>query len=827
MANLKFVDEDYESESDAYDYKMREFPADIPLSADGGKKMMSVPFEDFLRWSRMEVKDVNIKRFKNEDGKPSKEFDYLSPNKNSYQVYLPDDWWCIDIDVWCHHYPSFVKCLPFTISSSQKRHYYCRIKTNLFELLGTKQAVGVLDFELSPEEKAYNKCERGYGDILKKVFEAKDAILYFPEGMKDFQNAFFNYHINRLMPYLKIPQTELKKEALNYDDKSSASSDENVEAPYSKLLSLLKSDWYEPYDNWNKVMWCLPFDDEYKSLFHEWSKQSRTKYSEEEVNSKWEYCRDRNPFGFQTLLKFCRIENPEATSKLQEEFRKNKRSEEFKLVNEFTHTNCAKYFHHSHQFNYLYNRGWYELNNYGVWVEVDEKKPYQLRDEMFEYINNKLIEYNVEVAKDKNLNEDARKKLHTLICNAKKILGNKNHKDSIIEELEGKYLDRKLPEKLNANRNLFAFNDCVVDLTTGIRRRIEPSDYISITCGYDYPNEVNEDVKKKAFSYLNTMFSGVIDTLFALRCMASCLRGINYFEKLFIFKGKGGNGKGCFFDAMAKAFGKYWGVVPIEYWYDTTKKDAKQADITAINARYKRVLYSVEAEEAEEGDKNAPKLAVGKVKLWTGKDTIKARDNFAKAKAEIEYVPFGALLWNTNEVPTIPVKDKQGSDALKRRLCVSCFPYTFVEKQEDIPENSTIHKVGNPQVKEEMKSKEIRDALIHILLETFHTEINGKSCLEMSEMAKETTKEFLESENISVKTFMEQTYDKVDGEKINRTNIWLEYQRSDVFMSKVKNSDFYRILDKLGYVKATVRGVNMIKNIKKKPNEEERGFPPL
>jgi hypothetical protein len=166
------------------------------------------------------------------------------------------------------------------------------------------------------------------------------------------------------------------------------------------------------------------------------------------------------------------------------------------------------------------------------------------------------------------------------------------------------------------------------------------------------------------------------------------------------------------------------------------------------------------------------------------------------------------------------VKDKQGSDALKRRLCVSEFPYTFVEKSEDIPKNSQIHKVGNPQVKEEMKSKEMRDALIHILLQTYHTEINGKSCIEMSDTAKKTTTEFLNSENISIETFMDQTYDKVDGEKINRTTVWNDYQSSDLFISKVKPADFYRILEKLEYTEAKIKGVNMIKNIRKKKVED-------
>ncbi len=797
-------------------FQKRSLPENLPLRTEMKEEaIMSVPFIDFIKWADFEVKEVGIKRFIGEDGKPTKKFDNsIAPN--TYEVYLSNNWWCIDIDVAMRHYPAVFQSLPYTVSSSKKRHYYAQINADITDFLGTKSAVDVLDFELSKEEQVYNNKEHGIGDTLKKMWEAKDTMLYCPSGMVDFQNSYFKLHINRLLPFMKIPQTTLKASALLLDDNTSNAPDEK-ESCYSKILKLLGSDWFNPYDNWNKVMWCLPNDESSKILFHEWSSQS-SKYNEASVDAKWEACKIRNQFGFQTLLKYIKIENPESASKLCDEFRKNKRSVERNLVEEFHHTSIANYFYQSHKKGYIFFRSWYELNSFGVWVEADANTPYQLREEMYEYVAKKLLEFNIAVASDETITEDVRKKLHGKICDARMKLGKKDWKDCIVKELEGKYLDRQLFDKLNANRHLFAFNDCLIDLNTSIIRKIEPSDYISFTCGYNYTTE-NTDNTQRALGYLNTMFKTQEDMKFAIKCMASCLRGENYFEKFFCFSGKGGNGKGCFFDAMAKVFGNYWGIIPMDYWYNSTSRDALKADTIAISVRTKRVLYSVEAQEAEDGD-NSLTLCVPKMKTWTGKDTIKCRDNFAKSKEMIEFVPHGTPIHNTNVPHTMPLKDKTG-DAIKRRMTVSHFPYTFVESESDVGKNP-LKKVGNPEVKKQLQTDEMRNTLIHILINSYNTEIKGKSAFTLTDDAKASTSAYIDNETENVKKFMTETFEitSEDGDKINRPEIFDAYKCCDTVIERLKATDFYNILTKLEYKSAKVKGTNYFKCLKLKTDGE-------
>lgn len=848
MATILF-DEDYERETDQYDYKKRLLPN--PLSAGVGVKgfspnddpLMSASFEDFLRWSQMEVKDIPLKRWVDENGVHHKKYDNSIP-PNTYEVYLPNDWYCIDIDVFTRYAPDFVSRLPFTISSTGKRHYYCRINSDVNKLLGTNKPVDVLNFEITAEEIEYNKKynskfgdrKHGYGDILKKMWEAKDAILYFPRGMDNFQNIYFKMAFSRLLPYIDIPQTTLKEEANKFDDKSSNAEDEDKSSCYAKLLKILGRDWYEPYDNWSKVMWCLPQTEECRVEFLKWSERCPSKYDENSINSKWESCRNRNEYGFQTLLKYCRIENPEDTEKLTSEFKRNKQSSEHKLIYEFNATNIAKYFKQSNPFGYKFYRVWYELNPQGVWVEADGETPYQLRREMYDYVIKKLTEFSVATAQDTSLDEDVRKEILSKTCDAKKKLGDTTLKDKVIKELKGEYLDRELLKKLNANRLLWAFNNCVVDLSSGVKRKIQPSDYISITCGYDYP-ETTEDDKKKAMAHLQTMFKTPDELLFCLRCMASCLRGENLYDKWFIFKGKGGNGKGCFFDAMMKVFGNYWGVMPVEYFYTTTRKDPTRADLVAIHALFKRVLYSSEAQETDEDDKNAPKLNVAEIKKWSGKEQIKCRDNFAKSKEVIEYVPYGTLIWNTNGVPSIPVEQKQGSDALHRRLTIHEFPFTFVATQEQINDNNKeTHKLGDPHVKINLQSDNMRNAIINILLETYDKEIRGKSAITILEETANTTKQFLSQEDDFVSDFMASNYEADETNNIKRDFVYLSYKDSNQYQEcKLKATAFYGIAEKLGYkiVHDSGSKTRVFKNLKPKPFQEsiqtnpEDGKPPM
>jgi phage/plasmid-associated DNA primase len=833
--NIVF-DEDYESETDQYVYKKRFLPKDLPLAPTEQDAYMSAPFEDFLKWSQMEVKDVDITRYIKEDGTPGKKFNYVAQNSNSYEVYLPDNWYCIDIDVWMRYYPSFVRELPFTVSSSKKRHYYCRIKTDVFQMLGTKQPVNVLDFDISDEEKAYNKCERGYGDILKKMWEAKDGIMYFPRGMENFQNAYFNTAFQRLLPYVKIPETTLKEEATHFDDKSSNSNDDAPQTCYAKMLDILGASWYEPFDNWRKVMWCLPQTEECRISFETWSKRCPSKYDQNSLNKQWDSCKDRNPFGFQTLLKYCRIENTLKANSLCQEFKKNKRSAENKLIFEFNATNISKYFKQSNPFGYKFNRGnWYELNKNGVWVEADGKTPYQLRSEMYDYVMKKLTDFSVETVKDNTIKEDDKKQILSKTCDAKKKLGDTTLKDKVVKELETEYLDRHLHKKLNDNRLLWAFNDCLVDLSNGTKRKIEPTDFISITCGYDYPSVVSDEDKIKAKDYLQTMFKTPDELLFCLRCMASCLRGQNLFDKWFIFKGAGGNGKGCFFDSMMKVFGNYWGVMPVEYFYTTTRKDPTRADLVALSSMYKRVLYSSEAQETDEDDKNAPKLNVAEIKKWTGKEQIKCRDNFGKVKEVVEFEPYGTCIWNTNGVPAIPVKDKQNSDALKRRLTIHEFPYTFVSTQEEIREGETHKKIGNPMIKLELQTEKMRNAIMMILLQTYDEEIKGATCIKIPEETTKTTNNFLTKEDDFVEDFMSSYYEHDETTNVKRDCIYMNFKESSQYSEcKLKATIFYSIVEKLGYkmVMDKSMGARVFKNLRAKAvsfgkEEQDSGKPPM
>jgi len=74
-----------------------------------------------------------------------------------------------------------------------------------------------------------------------------------------------------------------------------------------------------------------------------------------------------------------------------------------------------------------------------------------------------------------------------------------------------------------------------------------------------------------------------------------------------------------------------------------------------------------------------------------------------------------------------------------------------------------------------------------------------------------------ENEIQSVKEFMDGTYDDgFEKEKGNRTDVWNEYKTSDMYSSKVKVGDFYKILGNLGYVETKYNGIRMVKGLKRR-----------
>jgi hypothetical protein len=108
---------------------------------------------------------------------------------------------------------------------------------------------------------------------------------------------------------------------------------------------------------------------------------------------------------------------------------------------------------------------------------------------------------------------------------------------------------------MDANDQLFAFSDCVLDLKTGVTRPIEPADRILTTTGYPYPQHADPTALAEVRTVLDDMLGSA-----ALRSIAVCLAGQPYSSCTFL-SGNGGNGKSTLLSLMRAAFGEYMTVI--------------------------------------------------------------------------------------------------------------------------------------------------------------------------------------------------------------------------------------------------------------------------
>ena len=108
-----------------------------------------------------------------------------------------------------------------------------------------------------------------------------------------------------------------------------------------------------------------------------------------------------------------------------------------------------------------------------------------IRNECYDVINSILEKYNRDKEKDQAI--------YKLIGDAIKKLSNTSFIKGVTAFLQGLYYKKDVEKLFNANRDIFAFNNLILDMTNFNIREISPTDYITVTCGYNYREPLNEE----------------------------------------------------------------------------------------------------------------------------------------------------------------------------------------------------------------------------------------------------------------------------------------------------------------------------------------------
>jgi len=447
----------------------------------------------------------------------------------------------------------------------------------------------------------------------------------------------------------------------------------------------LKESRFTDYNEWVQVAICLKnIHPDLLDVFLEFSQQIGPKYDEDDCINKWNSLSFRNDgdrLGEGTLRFWSREDNREGYDLVEEG-----------NVDRLVLSACSGTEHDVAAVIYAMFRDQYKCVDFGkniwfrwcghVWRETDKGVDLQLK--LSRQIAKEFRKRHLNVANqmsERNLTDcaspEGKKDCGACeYCQLEKQSNDYNgiymklktvkFKDNVMKECREFFFDEEFTKKVDANKELIAFNNGVLDLTTFEFREGKPEDYISFSTGIDY------DPEKKYYDYdtwpaLNSFICSVIrDPVvrdYFLKHLATNLMGGNTAQKFHILTGSGSNGKSMILNLTATALGDYACTVPISL-FTQKRKGSGNAAPEVIRLKGRRFVTMQEPDESIA-------LNTGLMKEITSGEKMYARDLF---KSGTEFEVQAKFHLACNDKPAINTTD----GGTWRRLVVIEFTSKFV-----------------------------------------------------------------------------------------------------------------------------------------------------
>jgi len=310
-------------------------------------------------------------------------------------------------------------------------------------------------------------------------------------------------------------------------------------------------------------------------------------------------------------------------------------------------------------------------------------------------------------------------------------------------------------------------------------RDIEPTDYISITTGYDFEyDKVNPEYIKKTETILRQIQPDNEKYEYLMDVSTLRMYGRNTFQEFYIFTGGGANGKSAWLNLMLNAFGNYCGKVNPETFTKESKGSNQTSEMSGVSH-----CRSVIIEEPNEEEK----LIVNRLKEYSGDAPIKTRGLYQEA---FSFTPQFALTFLCNQIPALSKVEY----AIARRLRVLSFDLKFVETPVLPHERKKDHKLNQ----ELADDKEYGKAFIYLLIKNWEKkELSRK--INTPKAVLDKSEEYMAESN-EVKTFLNEFYEKCEDDKakISASLLYAHFKavyretkmRKDVFKNAVIDEGF-------------------------------------
>lgn len=544
-----------------------------------------------------------------------------------------------------------------------------------------------------------------------------------------------------------------------------------------RVVEALPSELSNAYNEWVSVgMACFNEDIPFKhwELF---SAQS-PKYRNGDCESKWRTFKKGNitqAYLWSILKKTDAVKFKELLAE---------RKDFVRLIDSPSHYSVAEYFYNNRPNDYLYdtNAGWFGVMPTNIWENPKGKShPPTLKNKLVRVLNAERLQLEGTVlkkkmeatARDDKEAVEALDKITKKCLDFKDKIENDSFQKGLISFLASFYaeqsqlllLSKGVKESdgvigvFDTNPNIWAFSDCLYDFTSKEFRPIDPTDYITITCGYSRPKS-NPTARELIMETLTGIWEDDKPMEYMLTLLAACICGTRNMEVFSILTGRGGNGKGLLWEVVQRTFGGYYYSLPKQ---SLTKAidSATAATPDIANLRGMRCVGTSEP-EAEE------RLQDGTIKLFTGGDLLTGRPLYGQP---FTFKPQFGLFIQCNNIPPF----NQISKAGVRRNRVIPFPFNFVGEPK-----LSYERVGNPHIKNVLcRSDEWRDEFFNILLDYF-PRAAGKQIDQIytPPLIKERTDEYIEDNN-RVGVWWNDNYEQIEGEFVS-SMIAREALRSDI-----------------------------------------------
>lgn len=423
-----------------------------------------------------------------------------------------------------------------------------------------------------------------------------------------------------------------------------------------KYLDILDSSRFVDRSKWLNIGYILySIGSDNDDLWHYFSSKWEN-YNERDCDTAWHsFCNGEYIYTIHSLMHLAKLDNVLE----YEEVSKEIPFHDMKYLRPFDNV-ISKFIYRLYGEKFVCSNPekneWYYFN--GIrWIK--ENKSFNLRRLIINEVFIQIENYRKQLIKE-GANEE-------LIKNYYRIL-EKISSGQKMNCLELEFYNHNFYKIIDQNKDLIGFENGIYDLNTMEFRRGNPSDYVSMTTGYEY---IQYEENHPAYIELMELIKKILPKEdvreFTLKALSSCLDGHIRDENFYIWSGKnnsGGNGKSTIMDLLLKSLGDYACMSPVTL-LTTKRESANSANSALANIRNKRAVIMQEPESTEQ-------IQAGVMKSLTGGDRISTRELHS---SQIEFRPSAKLFMATNRIPTM--SDIDGG--VIRRLKIIEFISRFVE----------------------------------------------------------------------------------------------------------------------------------------------------